>query len=206
MKLTLGRHARPRPAIRGIDWRTLRQPDEELALVLAIPIGASLATSMIVLWILFTPWTNIVVDEWSLLAAFGVAVAAHEIAHARAFPWSPGRPWIVLECSTTALAFHAGYDHELSRDRQLLVLGAPLVFVSVVPLALSAALGTAPPLVVLVTLLNALISGADVLSMLLVLGQVPQHCRMLAHDGDLSWQLRGADRLGMAPAWRDGFL
>ena len=205
MKLTLGRHARPRPAVRGVDWRTLRQPDEELALVLAIPIGASLATTVLVLWILVTPWTNIVVNEWSLLVAFGVAVAAHEIAHALAFPWSPGRPWIALECSRTALAFHAGYDHELSRDRLLLVLGAPLVFVSLVPLALSATLGTAPPLVVLVTLLNALISGADVLSMLLVLGQVPPRCRMLARDGDLSWQLRSPDRLGMVPALRDGF-
>ena len=110
MKLTLGRHSRPRPAIRGIDWRTLRQPDEELSLVLAIPIGASLATAVLVLWILSTPWTNIVVDEWSLLVAFGVAVAAHEIAHALTFPWSPGRPWIALECSPTVLALHAGYD------------------------------------------------------------------------------------------------
>jgi hypothetical protein len=205
MKLTLGRNARPRLAIRGIDWRTLRQPDEELALVLAIPIGASLATTVLVLWILATPWTNIVVDEWSLLAALGLAVAAHETAHMLAFPWSPGRPWIALEYSSTALALHAGYDHELSRDRLLLVLGAPLVFVSLVPLALSAAVEMAPPLVALVTLVNALISGADVLSMLLVLGQVPPRCRMLARDDDLSWQLRRPDRLGMAHALRDGF-
>ncbi len=204
MKLTVGRHSRPQTRIRGFDWRTLRQPDEELALVLAIPIGASLATAMIVLWILATPWTNIIVDEWSLLVAFGVAVAAHEIAHALAFPWSPGRPWIALECSPTALALHAGYDDELSRDRMLLVQGAPLVLVSLVPLALSAAFGMAPPFVALVTLLNALISGADVLSMLLVLGQVPPRCRMLARDDDLSWQLRRPDRLGMSPALRDG--
>jgi Putative zincin peptidase len=204
MKLTFGRNSRPRPAIRGIDWRTLRQPDEELALVLAIPIGTSLATTVLVLWILATPWTNIVADEWSLLSAFVVAVTAHEIAHALAFPWLPAPPWIALELSRTAFALHAGYDHELSRARLLWVQSAPLVFVSLLPLALSAAFGTAPPLVALVTLLNALLSGADVLSMLLVLGQVPPGCRMLARASDLSWQLRGPDPLGMLPAWRDG--
>jgi hypothetical protein len=48
IKLTLGRQTRPKPATRGINWRTLRQPDEELALVLAIPIGTWLATTVLV--------------------------------------------------------------------------------------------------------------------------------------------------------------
>jgi len=203
MKLTFGRQDRPKPQTRGIDWRTLRRPDEELALVLAIPLGASLATAVLVLWIIATPWANFGMDEWTLIGAFTLAVAAHEIAHAAAFPWFPSRPWIALEWSSTPLVLRAGYDHELSRDRLLWVHGAPLVFVSLVPLALSAALGAAPAPVVLVTLSNALISGADVLSILLVLGQVPPRCRMLACDGDMHWQLRSSDGLGMVPAWRD---
>lgn len=194
MKLTLGRQSRPRPPGRSLDWRTLRQPDEDLALVLAIPIGASLATTVLVLWILTTPWTHFVVDEGSLLAGFAVAVVAHEIVHAAAFPWSPSRPWIALEWFPAPLRLHAGYDHELSRERLLWVQGAPLVFVSLGPLALFAAIGIAPAPVVLVTLLNALISGGDVLSMLLVLEQVPPRRRMLAADGEVSWQLGDSHR------------
>ncbi len=170
-------------------WQRLRTPDDELAFVVAIPLAASLCVALIVPWILATPWSQFVVDQARMLAVLALVVPGHELARIAAFPRQPGRRWMRVVCSKSRLALDTGYDGDLSRTRLLWVFGAPFLLGSVLPLAICAALRIAPEFVVLLTLTNALMCGADGLAMLLVLAQLPEH-GLARIDGDIvRWKL-----------------
>ena len=68
------------------------------------------------------------------------------------------------------------------------MLGAPFLLGSALPVALCAALGIAPDFVVLVTLINALLCGADALALMLVLAQVPERRRVRVDADAIRWQ------------------
>jgi hypothetical protein len=79
----------------------------------------------------------------------------------------------------------------------LWVLGAPFLLGSALPLAICSALRVAPDFVVLLTLTNALICGADALVLLLVLAQVPHRGRARI-DGDVvRWAIARMTPLGV---------
>jgi hypothetical protein len=69
------------------------------------------------------------------------------------------------------------------------MLGMPLLVLSVLPIVACAALGLAQHDVVVLSLLNALVSGQDVLTMILVLAQVPAHGLVRQRrDATVWWQ------------------
>jgi hypothetical protein len=163
-------------------WQRLRTLDDGLAFVVAIPLAATLCSVLVVPWMLATPWTQFVIDQTRVLAALAIAVLVHELARIAAFP--SGNRWMRVVCSKSRLALDTGYDGDLSRARVLWVLVAPFLLGSALPLAICSALRIAPDFVVLLTLTNALLCGADALVLLLVLVQVPE--RGLARiDGDV---------------------
>ena len=165
-------------------WHRLHTLDDGLAFVVAIPLAATLCSVLVVPWILATPWTHFVIDQPRMLGALAVAFLLHELVRIAAFPSHPGHRWMRVVCSKSRLALDTGYDGDLSRARVLWVLGAPFLLGSALPLAICSALRIAPDFVVLLTLTNALICGADALVLLLVLAQVPERGRARM-DGDV---------------------
>jgi hypothetical protein len=190
MKWVLGQVDCSRALSRDIAWRQVREPDDELTLALSIPIGASLCVAVLVLWSIATSWTGFAVDEWTMLGAFAVVATTHEVVHVAAFPRSPGRRCISFACSASCLELRAGYDGVMPRNRLLWVLGAPLFSISVLPVGASAALGSAPGFIVVLTLLNALASSGDLLAIVLVLAQVPECGLMRVENAGLLWRPR----------------
>lgn len=178
-------------------WHRLRTLDDGLAFVVAIPLAGTLCSVLVVPWILATPWTHFVIDQPRMLGALAVAFLLHELARIAALPSQPGHRWMRVVCSKSRLALDSGYDGDLSRARVLWVLGAPFLLGSALPLAICSALRVAPDFVVLLTLTNALICGADALVLLLVLAQVPHRGRARI-DGDVvRWAIARMTPLGV---------
>jgi hypothetical protein len=145
--------------------------------------------ALVVPWILMTPWKQFAVDPTRMLIALAIVIPAHELLRMAALPRAPGRPWMRVECSKSRLALDSGYDGNLRRARLLWVLGARFVLGSALPVAVCAALRIAPDFVVLLTLTNALLCGADALLLMLVLAQVPERGLVRLEGDAVRWKL-----------------
>ena len=98
----------------------------------------------------------------------------HELTHAASYPSSSAAGRLTIGVWPSRLLFCTGYDGEVSRARYVGVLAMPLLAVSFGPVALCAVLGIESANLALISLLNALASGGDLLAIILVLAQVPE--------------------------------
>jgi len=187
---------------RDAAWKPLREPDAELKYALSFPLAFSVSTAVLVLWLLSaTTLSEIAIDPLTLVVAFAVLAPLHELAHAAAFPRSTGARPATIAFRPSQFLLTARYSGELSRNRYLCVLAMPFVAISVVPIVAFAMLGYGWSQVALISLLNALISSGDVLTIILVLAQVPPDA-VIRNQGDTAvWKTRGSPiRAARGPA------
>jgi hypothetical protein len=155
-------------------WRQVRETDGGLTQVLLLPISLGAGIAVLVLWLLCAPFTISALDAPVLVAGFAILVPLHEFMHAVSYPSSSGTGSLAITVWPSRLLFCAGYDGEVSRARYIGVQAAPLLAVSLGPIALCAVLGIESAHLALISLLNALASGGDLLAIILVLAQVPE--------------------------------
>ncbi|MFO1311059.1 MAG: DUF3267 domain-containing protein [Burkholderiales bacterium] len=167
----------PEPLAGPIDpydaaWRQVQDLHSGVAQAVALVVGATLCATTFVLWVRLVPFHPVRTGYGTLLIAAAIVIFMHELAHIVAFV--AGRPRgadieIVWRHRRPSLQYRGA----VSRTRYLVVLAAPLVAVSFFPILASVALSLRSGDLVLVSMLNALVSGTDAVAAAVVLLQVP---------------------------------
>lgn len=153
-------------------WRRVCEPDRDLSQLFGFQLSLALGMVVLLLWANATPPYMLTIDYLTFAGACIVLAPLHELAHIAVLPQSP-RAVAVITFRPSRLVLCARYSGELSRNRYVWMMGMPLVAISIVPSVVVAALGYAPREAAMLLLLNALVSGQDLLAIILVLAQVP---------------------------------
>ena len=155
-------------------WRQVHDLDGSTGLVINLVAGTILCMATLAIWLVFVPFKPVRIDYATLLVGTILVLLFHELSHAVAFACGRVRG-LRVECVWQRYRPHLRYHGAVSRGHYLAVLAAPLVIVSLAPIAVSAALSLQSGDLVLISLLNALVSGGDAIAAGLVLLQVPGH-------------------------------
>jgi hypothetical protein len=140
-------------------WRQVHELDGGAGLVVTIVAGAMLCMATLVLWLVSVPFNPVRVDYQTLLVATALVLFFHELAHAVAFSCGRARG-LRIECAWQKYRPHLRYQGAVSRTHYLAVLAAPIVAVSLMPIACRCCCRCISGDVVLVSLLNALVRAA----------------------------------------------
>ena len=170
-----------------VAWRQVHEIGADVGTVLALVTGAVLCMATFVLWIVAVPFNPIRVDYATLMVATAMVLAFHELAHAMTFTCGRARG-LRVECVWQKYRPHLRYHGAVSRSRYIAVLVAPIVAVSIAPIVASAMLSLHSGDLVLISLLNALVSGGDVLAAGLVLLQVPANAVVQRRGECVIWR------------------
>ena len=172
-------------------WRQVHELDGGAGFVVTIVAGAMLCMATLVLWLVSVPFNPVRVDYQTLLVATALVLFFHELAHAVAFSCGRARG-LRIECAWQKYRPHLRYQGAVSRTHYLAVLAAPIVAVSLMPIAISLLLSLRSGDVVLVSLLNALVSGGDAVAAALVFLQVPGHAFVQRRGELVIWKPAGS--------------
>jgi len=166
-------------------WNELCEPDAGVGQVLALVAGAGVCTATLVAWLLAAPFNPVRIDYTTLVVAVVIVLVLHELAHAWTFASDRGRT-VRIERRQRKIALR--YEGTLSRNHYLAVLIAPFVVVSLLPVAVSSIASIGSGDVVLISMLNALVSGGDVIAALLVAQQVPEGATIRRQGSLVLWK------------------
>jgi len=173
----------------GPNWSQLREPAPQDFVRRSQVAGLALGVIALGVWtsISATPlWPNPTAAVLAALPIFAGILPLHEAVHGFFHPgWGLSTASIYGVWPSHGL-FYALYSGELSRNRLLLVLLAPLVCMSAIPLLFSVAVGVPHWLVVEVAILSACIAGGDVTAIVIVLAQVPANA-FIRNVGYYTW-------------------
>ena len=168
-------------------WTLLREPKPKAMMLRGLVMAVVLGLGALLLWIAFAP---LKINEFNLLwslVAIPFCVPLHEVSHALAFPAAGWNDRTVFGFWPSRLAFYAYYRGCLSRNRTVTILVFPFLLLSIVPLLTCGVLGIAPSVVVYASICNAFLSSIDLVSILLVLSQVPGKAVIRQQDGKAWW-------------------
>jgi hypothetical protein len=184
-------------------WRPLAEPSPYLLQVIALPIGLLASGSVAWCWaqllgtrIEFSSLVALLGFLLLLLLAFPLLIAVHELIHAAIHPQLGWSRATIVGVWPSRLIFFAHYDGALSRTRLLAIFAMPMLLLTLVPLALWAAVH--PPAPVAGWLLawcgtwNALFSCGDLVGILLILAQVPRTAIVRNQGWKTYWKERNA--------------
>jgi hypothetical protein len=177
-----------RPEAEG--WTPLREPSSWGAQLLALPLG------FVVLALVLSAWWALIPTRYAYATFFWagvlflpmlpVQVVLHEVAHSWMHPHGGRSDATLFGFWPARLVFFVHYDGDLSRDRFLATAAAPFVILTLVPLALCAALSIAPFPVITLTGLNAVGASVDLLAIVLVASQVDRGA-VVRNQGYRTW-------------------
>jgi hypothetical protein len=170
-------------------WREVREPDAGATLVFGLVAGATLCITTFVLWLVLVPFKPIRVDYVTLVVALVVVLVLHELTHGVVFTWHSPRTRRV-EIVWRRHHPHIRYEGATSRLHYLAVLAMPFFAISLAPIAAAMLLGIGPGDLVLVSLVNALFCGADLVAFVLVREQVPAGATVRRQGDYLLWKPR----------------
>jgi hypothetical protein len=160
-------------------WRSLKEPSPWLMQLIATPIGIVASIILLLLWTTLTPLRITIPRHEAglliILPCFASLIIIHELIHAAVHPMKGCSPQSILGFWASRLLFYAHYDGELSRNRLLAILVAPLLAISLTPLIASCILQRGSGWIAFSSILNALMACGDILGASLVLFQLPRH-------------------------------
>ncbi len=159
-------------------WSTVGGPDPIKFLLISLSIGVFVGLSIVsVFWLLgaevspLTRYENIPLG----LAVLIALLPFHELSHVLCFPHFGLSKRTTVGFWPKKLAAYVHYRGSLSRIRYILIALSPLAILSVIPLIITLFKPDSSVLILAVSYINGLASGADILGVLLVLGQVPSN-------------------------------
>jgi hypothetical protein len=168
-------------------WRQVHDIAADVGQVFSVVAGAVLCIAAFALWIVTVPFNPVRIDYATLIIATAMVLFFHELAHAAAFTWGRDRGRRV-EVVWQKYRPHLRYHGAVSRSRYIAVLLVPLVAVTLLPILASIALSLRSGDLVVISLLNALVSGGDVLAAALVLLQVPARAVVQRRGDCVIWK------------------
>ena len=177
MRLHFGAIPLPTDFTPDVSWKPLRQPSPWIALFVAFPIGIVAAGVVAGLWLAMTPLQ--VHDVTSALSLRGLLVSVagmvvvHELIHVAVHPMSGRSPDTIVGIGGPTTGIYAHYDGEMTRNRFVAILLAPLVVISFVPLLVAAVAQASWGWVAFISSFNAFGACMDILDAGLILFQIP---------------------------------
>ena len=171
-------------------WKPMREPRPWLIQFIALPIGIVTTAFVWILWDGFTPVRlNPFTMELVPLVALCLGLpVVHELIHAALHPGAGRSSRTILGVWPKCGMFYAYYDGELSRNRLVAIALMPLFVMTILPLVVSAALGSASEWVAFVSCLNALCASGDVLVAGMFLFQVPPNATLRNQGWKTYWR------------------
>ena len=162
------------PAFQPIEegWKPIREPDPVLMQVLAVPV------MILTGWILFNVIKFATVMSWrevmgSILLSFLIMIPFHELVHALASPSFGMTRQTAIGIWPSKLLFYAHHEGALSRRRFLIVLAAPIMLLTLLPLLLCVIFRWDLPGIAALAFANGLGAAGDLLGLILVTAQIP---------------------------------
>lgn len=169
-------------------WRVLREVDPDLTRIFELQISLVVAAVVLLCWLLAVPDVGFVREPGTFAAVSAVLALLHESAHAAAFPRGCAGGAAVFCFRPAQLVLCAHWSGAWSRRRYVAMLATPIAVLSFAPIAAFAPVGDAPRAVASLSLLNALVSGGDVLAIVLVLSQIPAGAAIRADGERILWR------------------
>ena len=169
-----------------VAWRQVHEVGDEVGLVLSAFSGLLLCLATFALW-MTVPFHAVRIDYATVMVATVMVLFFHELAHAAMFTCGRARG-LRVECAWQKYRPHLRYHGAVSRSRYIAVLLAPLAVVSIAPIAVSLLLSLHSGDLVLISLLNALVSGGDAVAAALVLLQVPANAVVQRRGECVIWR------------------
>jgi len=179
-------------------WTKLKQPRVGWLMLIVLPVSALLVAALSSAWALVlrihgapTAVGGVVTPAVAGLLLLGCAgiILVHEAIHLLALPQLGLTDATVLGFWPQTFTPYVSYEGETSRGRQIVVGLAPLLALSVTPLAVGALFGWAPLWIVIVSLLNGLGASADLVGVALVVSQVPMRGRVRSKGLETWWRV-----------------
>jgi len=170
-------------------WNAIREPDPVWMQVYAIPIFVVTGALLFGAIVLATPISWRAVMNW-LLPAFLLMIPLHELIHALANPRFGMTPRTLVGVWPSRLLFYAHYEGELSRNRFLAILAAPLIVLTILPLLLCIVTQWNAPMLAAIALANGLGAAGDLLGFGLVLAQIPRRAMVRNKGWRSYWKYR----------------
>ncbi len=184
-------------------WRSLHQPDAELARLLTFPLAFVAGIAVLVIWLVFAPFAPVPLEFVQLISVFAVLVPLHELTHAATFPRGTGAGRTTIVFSLRRPRLSAEYDGTLSRARLVTTFLMPVLVISVLPVLAAALLGRASTSVALLSLINAVVSSGDLLVTIVVLAQIPPAALVRIKGSEIMWQMPAAGHARGLPQTAD---
>ena len=183
-------------------WQRLREPGPVVMQILGLPIGLGvvIVLGLAVAWLGMLDFEH-VHPAVMLLVLVGM-IPLHECVHLLAHPRMGRSPHSIVGFWPATLLFFAHYDHQLSRNRFVLILAAPFLVVSVMPLFVCGLAGWRWGWVALLSMWNGLCAYGDLFGVLLVIWQVPRRA-LVRNRGYWTWWILREDLAAQNTPARD---
>lgn len=186
-------------------WQQIRVPTPARLLIVGSVVGIPLAASVALGWSRWfsmdTPLLQMDVTALGPLGAmvplglllaglvsFGGLIALHELVHALACPRFGLSSATTIGIWPSRFLPYADYRKPLLCWRFIIVAAAPFVVISLIPLAFAHATGLAPKSSMVLSVVNALVSGGDALICFVMLAQVPLDAMVQSKRWDIWWR------------------
>jgi hypothetical protein len=174
MRFVLG----PIPDDPGFDptlppWNAIREPRPALMNLIALPI---MLVTLGLMALFLHAFTNLSLTELAgpFLVAFLLVIPIHELTHALVMPGSGRGGQTMIGFWPSHLLFYAFHFGELTRRNFLLVMIAPFVVLTLLPLAVLALGGIESRFLGAVAIANGTAAAGDLLGFALILTQIPR--------------------------------
>jgi hypothetical protein len=163
-------------------WSKLKEPTPWVAQLMAVPVAFGAGALVLVGWSSLVGSLPTFGETHSLgvgsalilLLAVLLTIPIHELVHMLVHPGSGRSSASILGFWPATLLFYAHYDAALTPRRFLLILAAPFVALSVLPVLASALVGWNSRTLFVVAAFNALAASVDLLGLVIISTQVPR--------------------------------
>lgn len=179
------------PYAYDVAWNQVREPDANTQQALALVAGATLCIATFVAWLVLAPFKPMHIGYATLAIAAIIVMFLHELSHAMAFTMKRSDD-LRVACAWRKWRLSVRYEGAVTRNHYVLVLVAPLVALSAVPVVVSWVASAHSGDIALVSIINALVSGGDFIAGMLVLAQVPAGALMRRQGDVVLWKARSS--------------
>lgn len=156
------------------NWSGIKEPDPVQLQIIAIPV---MVLTAVILILLLTWTTPITFDELVtplFLVAFLIIIPVHELLHAAFNPHAGLSEQTTIGFWPAKFLFYSYYEGAMSRNRFIISLASPFIFLSLAPILLNVVLQSKHPLWGVVTFANGIASSGDLIGIALAWSQIPR--------------------------------
>ncbi|HET9045337.1 MAG TPA: metalloprotease family protein [Casimicrobiaceae bacterium] len=147
-------------------WTAVQMPDGPTSQLLMLPASMTMFIAVTVAWVIVFPSVELAIDEWLLCKIAFVVALYYALAALR------GR----------------NAEAEVPRGRLIEALVLPPLMLSLLPLIAAAMIGRTSSALVVLSVFNALASGGNAFTAIIVLTQVPRTATLREGDDGLEWR------------------